>query len=101
MLHKNLTHGNGMNKSAIILGVILGFVGTLFGSFLFIKLFTSFDFNNGIQTMKLQGTLGKLITLGSIPNLLIFAVLLKLNKEMMARGVILSIIIMAFVTMFV
>jgi mannose/fructose/N-acetylgalactosamine-specific phosphotransferase system component IID len=90
-----------MNKTAFLLGVALGFAGTLLGSFLFIKFFTTFDFNNGIQTMKLQNTLGKLITLGSIPNLLIFAVLLKLNKEMMARGVLLSIIILAFVTMFV
>jgi hypothetical protein len=35
--------------------------------------------------MKSQGLLGKLITLGSILDLLVFAILLKLNKDGIAQ----------------
>jgi hypothetical protein len=51
--------------------------------------------------MKSQGNLGKIITLGSILTLIAFGVLLKINKETMARGVVLAVIIMAILTMFI
>jgi hypothetical protein len=51
--------------------------------------------------MKFEGKLGKLITLGSILDLVAFAILLKLNKELMARGVILAVIILTLVSLFV
>lgn len=90
-----------MNKIDILIGFLIGLLASLLGSFLFITLFTDFDFTTGVQTMKFQGSLGKLITLGSILDLIIFAVLLKLNKEMMARGIILAIILIAILTLIV
>jgi hypothetical protein len=90
-----------MNKMEILAGLGLGLLGTLIGSYLFMTLFTTFDFLSGIQVMKAQGTLGKLITLGSIPDLLIFTALLKYNKEMMARGVILAVILLTIFTVFI
>ena len=54
----------------------------------------------GVETMKFEGRLGKLITLGSILDLVAFAILLKLNKEMMARGVILAVIVITIFTLF-
>jgi hypothetical protein len=51
--------------------------------------------------MKSQGKLGKIITLGSILDLVAFAILLKLNKELMARGVVLAVIILTLVSLFV
>jgi hypothetical protein len=61
--------------------------------------FTGYDFKEGIAILKSQGSIGKLITLGSIINLVIFGVLLKLDKEMMG-GVVLSVIAMAILTLF-
>jgi hypothetical protein len=90
-----------MNKIKLLAGLGLGLLGTLIGSFLFITLFTSFDYFSGIQIMKSQGSLGKLITLGSIPDLLIFAALLKYNKEIMARGVILAVLLLTILTIFI
>ena len=90
-----------MNKIDLLIGLVIGFLGTLVGSFIFITLFTHFDFATGWQTMKSQGSLGKLITLGSILDLVIFTVLLKLNKEFMARGLILAVIIMTILTLFI
>ena len=89
-----------MNKKEILIGFAIGIVASLLGIYLFITFFTSFDFIPGIESMKSEGKLGKLITLGSILDLVAFSILLKMNKEMMARGVVLSVIIIAIITLF-
>lgn len=90
-----------MNKKDLILGFLIGFATTLLGSYIFITIFTKFKFIAGIQIMKSQGNLGKIITLGSILTLIAFGILLKMNKEMMARGVVLSVIALAIITLFI
>ncbi|MFV8369070.1 hypothetical protein [Flavobacterium sp. LB2R40] len=90
-----------MNKKDLLLGFLIGFATTLFGSYIFITFFTEFKFIAGIQIMKSQGNLGKIITLGSILALLTFGILLKINKEIMARGVVLAVIVLAILTIFI
>ncbi|MFH6972138.1 hypothetical protein [Flavobacterium petrolei] len=51
--------------------------------------------------MKSQGNLGKIITLGCILTLIAFGILLKMNKELMARGVVLAVIALAILTLFI
>lgn len=51
--------------------------------------------------MKSQEVLGKLITLGSILDLIVFPVLLKLNKDHIARGIVLAVIILTLLTYFI
>ncbi len=90
-----------MNKKELLLGFLIGFATTLLGSYIFITFFTEFKFIAGIQIMKSQGNLGKIITLGSILTLVAFGILLKMNKEMMARGVVLAVIALAILTLFI
>ncbi|MBG6187148.1 hypothetical protein [Flavobacterium sp. CAN_S2] len=90
-----------MNKKDVLLGFLIGIATTLLGSYLFITFFTEFKFIAGIQIMKSQGNLGKIITLGSILTLIAFGILLKMNKEMMARGVVLAVIALAILTLFI
>lgn len=90
-----------MNKKDLLLGFLIGFVSTLLGSYLFIAFFTDFRFIAGIQILKSQGNLGKLITLGCILTLIAFGILLKMNKEIMARGVVLAVIVLAILTLFI
>ncbi|MEM8521373.1 hypothetical protein [Flavobacterium sp. PL12] len=90
-----------MNKKDLLIGFIIGFTATVVGSYLFISLFTDFTFLAGIQILKSQGNLGKISTLGTILTLIVFGILLKLNKEMMARGVVLSVILLAILTLFI
>ena len=101
MQSNNLTPGNGMNKTALLLGFIIGILASILGSYIYLTLFLNLDFIDGIQTVKIQGQLGKIITLGSILDLIVFAVLLKLNKEIIARGVVLAVIIITIFTFFV
>lgn len=97
---KNLTLGIGMSKKDSFIGLVIGFLGTLLGSYLFITFATQYNFISGLEIMKSQDSLGKLVTLGSILDLALFTILLKLNKELMARGVVLSVIILAIITLF-
>ena len=89
-----------MNKIDILLGFVIGILASFLGSFLFIKIFTAYDFMAGVESMKAEGKLGKLITLGSILDLVAFGILLKMNKEIMARGVVLAVIIITIITLF-
>jgi hypothetical protein len=101
MLCNNLTLGNGMDKKQFFVGGLLGFMGTFLGCLLYLSIFTNYNFKEGFTILNSQGALGKLITLGSVINLLLFGILLKYNKEMMARGVILAVILLAILTIFI
>jgi hypothetical protein len=89
-----------MNKIQLLIGFGFGILASFIGSYLFITIFTEFDFMLGIQTMKSEGKLGKLITLGSILDLIVFFILLKLNKDAMARGVVLAVFCITIYTLF-
>lgn len=89
-----------MNKIDLLFGFIIGIITSILGMFLYIKLITHNDFIDGIQMMKNGGNLGKIVTLGSILDLIVFGILLKINKELMARGVVLAVIILTIITLF-
>lgn len=88
-----------MNKKDLFIGFGLGLIASLAGCYLFIILGTNYNFIAGIQILKQQGSLGKLVTLGSLLDLALFTILLKKNKEIMARGVVLSVIVLALLTL--
>jgi hypothetical protein len=90
-----------MKTRDLIIGVLLSLLTCGIGSFVFIELFTGMDFYRGIEFYKANGLLGKIITLGAILNLILFFVLLKKQKEIMARGVILGLILLTIMTLFV
>ncbi|WP_306354058.1 hypothetical protein [Flavobacterium sp. '19STA2R22 D10 B1'] len=89
-----------MKKTDLLIGFITGIIATTLGTFLFLEFFTEYGFLNGIQIMKGQGYLGKIITLGAILNLILFFIFLQKKQDMKARGVILSTIILTLVTLF-
>ena len=90
-----------MKKSDLILGTFVGILSAVLGCFIFIEILTKYSFIDGLEIMKSKGELGKIITLGSILNIIVFFILLKLDKELMARGVILGTILLTIVTLFV
>ncbi len=90
-----------MKLRDLIIGFTIGILASLIGSYLFITLVMKNDFVLGLNYIKSQGYLGKIITLGAILNVIVFFILLKFNKEIMARGVILATIILAILTLFV
>lgn len=85
----------------LIAGFIIGFFTTLIGSFIYVTLIMQTDFWHGINVMKLQGDLGKIVTLGAVLNIIAFFALLKYRQEMMARGVIFATIVLTIITLFI
>ena len=90
-----------MKSSHLIIGVLIAILTCGIGSFVFIEFFTGMDFYRGLEFYRTHGLLGKIITLGAILNLIVFFVLLKKNKDFIARGVILGMILLTIITLFV
>ncbi len=90
-----------MKKKDLFAGLVLGLIIGLLGTLVVILIMTKGNqsLSNGFQYMRNIGSIGKVITLGAIPNLLLFFYLLKKNKEMMARGIILALFILTIVTL--
>jgi len=89
-----------MKKIDLLYGCLIGIIATFIGTFLFLALFTDYDYLEGIHALKAQDQLGKLITLGAILNLAAFFFLLKKKKELMARGVVLATLLLTIITLF-
>lgn len=90
-----------MKKIDLLIGVVCSLLVSVLGSFIFIETFTDYHFSNGIVFYKSHGLLGKIITLGAILNIVLFFILLKFNKDLIARGVILGMILLTLITLFV
>ena len=90
-----------MKKTDLLIGFFMGIVATLLGTLVFLLLkMPKLVSVEGFSTIREQGIMGKLITLGAVINLLLFFILLKINKDLMARGVVLATIILAIATVF-
>ncbi|CAM3508918.1 hypothetical protein FSS13T_09420 [Flavobacterium saliperosum S13] len=87
-----------MKKKDLFIGLLIGLVAATLGCLLFLYFFTDARSLEDIKVVRTQGLMGKLITLGAIFNLIAFFILLKLEKELMARGVILATILLAILT---
>jgi len=86
------------NKFDLVSGFFIGILTALAGTFLFLEIFTDYGFLKGIELMRTEGYLGKLITVGAVLNLIVFFILLRKDKDMMARGVILATLVLAILT---
>ena len=92
-----------MKKIALFYGLIIGLTTSLIGIgiYLYIYIFTPYSFLGGLQLLKFEGKLGQIITLGTILNIGMFFGLLKYKKETMAKGIILTIILLTIITLFI
>ena len=90
-----------MKKTDLLIGVFIGIIASIVGSFIFIELLTEYNFIEGVKILRFQGKLGKIISLGSVLNIIVFFLLLKFNKELIARGVILGTILLAIITLLI
>lgn len=90
-----------MKKTDLLIGFFIGILAAFIGAFLFLRLFTELRTIADLQIAKEEGILGKVMTLGAILNLLLFFLLLKFKKELMARGIVLATIILAITTIFI
>lgn len=89
-----------MKKIDLFYGILIGIISTSIGVYLFLTFFTDYRLQEGFYILKSQGQLGKLIALGAILNIVVFFLLLKYNKELMARGVVFATLLLTILTLF-
>lgn len=89
-----------MEKRNLLIGFMIGITAAILGAYLFVAAFTGYDLFGDFQTLRNDGILGKIITLGAILNILAFFGLIRLRQESMARGVVVATIVLTVVTLF-
>jgi len=90
-----------MKKIDLFYGLIIGLTTSLIGVYIFIIAFTPYSFLGGLQLLKYEGKLGKIVTLGILLNIGMFFGLLKYKKETMAKGIILGVILLSIINLFI
>ena len=88
-----------MNRTDLILGLLLGLLGALAGAFLFLALFTPYTLSDGLLIVRETDQISKVLSLGAIVNLALFFLLLRFRKDVMAKGVILSMFVITLATL--
>jgi len=90
-----------MKRKALLFGCIIGLVTAGIG--ILVVLFTLTDYPNhfSLSTIRAEGILGKVITLGSLLNLATFFWFLKKNKEFWAYGVVLATCLLTLLTVLI
>lgn len=90
-----------MKKQDLLKGLVLGLLIGFACSFLIYIVISkgNTDFELAYAYLKNNDLLGKVMTLGAIPNLFLVFFLLNKGKEMIARGVILSLFVLTVLTL--
>ena len=89
-----------MKKIDLLYGVLLGIATAALGIYIFMEFVAGYGLEEGFYILKSQGQVGKLIALGAILNLGVFFILLKLNKELLARGIVFATLLLTILTLF-
>ena len=82
-------------------GIIIGFISSFVGTYLYVALFTDFDLIRDINFLNLSGLLGKVITLGTILSVLTFVFFFYKKKDSIAKGILISVIALVILTFFI
>lgn len=83
-----------MNKE-ILIGFLVAIFAIAAGFFLYIEIFSEFDFQESIKIIREGDLFGKVLGLAAIPNLFVFFIFLKKNQDLRAKGVLMATILTA------
>lgn len=86
-------------KKEIGIGVLVAILATLAGMFLYVQLFSKYEFDATLGMIYEGELVSQMITLGAVGNLFVFFVFLKKNQDLRAKGVLIATIITAFMTL--
>ena len=86
-------------KKEVFIGLIIGLIANLAGSYLYIYFFSDYGLEETIKNALMQDVFGNIIALGAILNLFVFFIFLKKNKFYRARGVVLATVVAALLVL--
>ena len=80
-----------------LMGFVIGITATIAGITFFTIIFSPESISNSLKSLFVQKKLGALISIGSLINIPLFFILLKLNKINQAYGLILFLLLLVFI----
>ena len=89
----------GTVKKEVLIGVLVAVFATCAGMFIYLEYVSRFGFYETIEMIQKGGVFGPVIALASIPNLFVFMIFIKKKQDFRARGVLLTTIVTALLTL--
>jgi NADH:ubiquinone oxidoreductase subunit 5 (subunit L)/multisubunit Na+/H+ antiporter MnhA subunit len=86
-----------MIRKDVVIGFLIGILANLVGIGLYIFFFSKEGFVDTLKSASSFNFIGKLVSLGAILNLVAFFILIKLNQDHKARGVLLATLLAAII----
>lgn len=86
-----------MIRREVLIGFIIGLLANIIGIVLYIILFSKEGIEGTIKSAVNFNFIGKLVSLGAILNLVVFFILIKMNQDNKARGVLLATLLAAII----
>ncbi|MFL2611802.1 MAG: hypothetical protein ACJ0P5_06125 [Flavobacteriaceae bacterium] len=80
-----------------LMGFVIGITATIAGITFFTIIFSPESISNSLKSLFVQKKLGALISIGSLINIPLFFILLKLNKINQAYGLISFLLLLVFI----
>ncbi len=90
-----------MKTKQLFIGFAIGLIVTIVGAFLFLFFFTNYNLFVDFFAITQRGILGKVITLGAIPNIVFFLIFMNKRKDDIAKGILLATIFLTLITLLV
>lgn len=84
-------------RKEILIGIVVGLIANTIGTLLYILLFVDMGVSETLKAAVEQDTLGSILALGAILNLVAFFGFLKLRRDERARGVLIATLFTALV----
>ncbi|AOW17340.1 hypothetical protein LPB03_07645 [Polaribacter vadi] len=89
----------GTVKKDILIGILVSLFATAGGCFLYIEYFSKFSFSETLQMIQDGNLYGKILSIAAIPNLFVFFVFIKKKQDNRAKGVLITTIVIALITL--
>lgn len=86
-----------MIRRDVIIGFIIGLIANIIGILFYIVLFSKEGIEGTLKSAVNFNFIGKLVSLGAILNLIVFFLLIKMNQDNKARGVLLATLVAAII----
>ncbi len=90
-----------MKYTQILIGFLIGLIAAFVGGYLFLTFFSSYNLFADFNFILQSGIVGKVLKLGALLNLAVFFLLLKFNKDDMARGIIITFVALTLLAFFI
>ena len=85
-------------KKEIFIGFCIGLIATTFGLYLYLEYFTVYGFSESLKIVKKSNLYSNVISIAALANLFVFFIFLKKKQVYRARGVVISTILVALIT---